>query len=198
MLLLILVLAAFLLGISYNYSGDDLQYAIVIESALSDDIFYHPAGGRAYEPQVDQTARPGGVPINLRYLFEWPTSIVTAKLWQVLGWNEGVILPIQVLRAIVGTLGILFFFLAVNQLCHHPLIAVLSSIGLAITISYWTYSTHLDQSINMMALISASFYVLVRQHKTGFTERGKFLIAALLALATLYNFTAILTAFVFG
>jgi len=182
------------------YSGDDLQYAMVIERAVTGKVFYHPEGGQSYQPESrDQVASsPERLPVNPRYLFEWPTSVVFAQLWQLLGWKENVIVPILVLRALVGAMGVLFFVLACYKLSGDKWIAIINSAGFATSAAYWTYSTHLDQSINMIALICLAFFILVWFRNSSRQNLYRVLIAITLALAALYNLTAMLTIFVFS
>ncbi len=106
----------------------------------------------------------------------------------------------QTLRVIVGALGLLFFFLAVRTLTGNGWLAGLSSAGLAVTVSYWTYSTRMDQSINMVALLCVAFYLLVRSKQNGTigSWRANLPLLAVLVLAAFYNFTGVLTAAVFG
>ncbi len=67
-----------------EYSGDDLQYTMVIERGAQGDLFYHPAGGQPYISQAEAAALepvPSPPPLNPRYLLEWPTSVLVARLW---------------------------------------------------------------------------------------------------------------------
>jgi hypothetical protein len=189
--------------LTYNYSGDDLQYSMLIELFTKNTLFYHPAGAREYIPQAEvQTPfyEANSAMVNPRYLLEWPTSILAGKVWRAAGWDGSVIVPIQAIRILVGALGLVFFFLAMNELLNDKRIAILCSVGLGIGGAYWSYSIHMDQSINMVLFLSLAFWVLARQYKRGFTLRGKIILAALLAMASFYNFTAALStlAFAFG
>jgi len=200
LLIFILTTAVYLIWSPSVYSGDDLQQAIVIQQLITGIPYYHPTGGRLYEPGLTETPNPAvqRIPINPRYLLELPTSALVAKLWDLAGWQGNVITPVITYRAVVGGLGVLFLFLALYILRGNAPIAFVASIGLALTSSYWTYSTHVDQSINMVALICLAFYVLVRQSKTGMTLGGKIGLATVLVFASFYNFTAMLTTIAFG
>lgn len=194
-------LLVYRLWLPNEFSGDDLQYTMVIQKAALGDFFYHPAGGQAYVPQ-DQVAflkhSPHAPSINPRYLLEWPTSTLAARLWSVFGWQGSSIVPIQAIRMIVGALGLVLFFLAVDQLISNHLLTLVATIGVGISDAYWIYSTHMDQSINMLALLCLAFYLFVRQSKTGTTLRKQMILAAVLAFASFYNFTAAVSAFAFA
>ena len=198
-LALLLPLAVYLLWTPLDYSGDDLQQSVVIHKSTYGGEFYHPAGGLLYEPGLLQAPPElAPLPIQPRYLFEYPTSILVAQLWKAAGWEGTVITPVQTFRAGVGALGILFMFLALRNLLNAPLIALIGSFGLAFTAAYWTYSTHVDQSINMMLFISLAFYLLVRQRTHPPSLRSKFLIVLVMAGASFYNFTAVFTTMAIG
>lgn len=197
---LILTVAVYVIWAPSVYSGDDLQQTIVIQQLITGIPYYHPTGGRLYEPGLTGKADPvvQRIPINPRYLLEIPTSALVAKIWDLAGWQGGVITPVITYRAIVGGLGVLFFFLALYTLRGNIIVAFTASLGLALTSSYWTYSTHVDQSINMVALICLAFYLLVRQSKSGMKLGGKIGLATILVFASFYNFTAVLTTLAFG
>lgn len=184
-----------------EYSGDDLQYTMVIERGAQGDLFYHPAGGQPYIPQAEAAALepvPSPPPLNPRYLLEWPTSVLVARLWGAFGWEGSAIVPIQAYRIIVGALGLVFFFFAINRLVSNKTLALLTTIGLGVGSAYFNYSTHQDQSINMLTLLCLAFYLLVRGSQDGLTLRGKIILAAVLAGASFYNFTAALSALAFA
>lgn len=183
----------------YTYSGDDLQYTMVIERGAQGGLFYHPAGGQEYVPQsvAAQTEYPPTAPVlNPRYLLEWPTSVFVAQIWGVFGFQGSDIVPIQAYRIIVGALGLVFFFLGVNCLVNDKRLALISAIGLGVGSAYFNYSTHQDQSINMLTLLTLAFYLLMR-NRGSMKLRGKILLAAVLAGASFYNFTGVLSAFAF-
>lgn len=195
------VLLLYGVWLPHEYSGDDLQYATVIQQSLEGRVLFHPVGetnfraGPGDEPS--STTAPG-VPVNPRYLLEWPTSVAVANGWQLFGWDGDVIKPILVLRLVVGALGIFFFFLAIHVLSVDTLSATLASVGLATTLGYWTYSTHLDQTINMIALLCIAFYLIALRVNDPGQTRIVPMLALTLAAATLYNFTALIPSLVFG
>ena len=195
----VLALLAYLVWLPRVYTGDDLQYAIVIERAVAGATFYHPAGGQLLGTADTPAGSSGNVPEpNVRYLLEYPTSISVARVWGLFGWDDGVIMPILFLRAMAGSLGILSFFLAISSLVGGLWIPALASLGLATSTAYWTYSTHLDQSINMVALACTAFYLLVKILKGHSKPRDYLLLVLTLAAATFFNLTAMLLALAAG
>lgn len=195
----VIPLALYLIWRPYVYSGDDLQQTMVIQEHVSGQVYYHPAGGRLYEPGLTERVHEArSMPVNPRYLLEVPTSIVVARIADGLGWQGSVITPVLIFRAVVGSLGVLFLFLALYELRCSGTAALLGSLGLGLTATYWTYSSHVDQSINMVALVALAFYLLVRLSRRGVTTRGMIVLAFVLVLASFYNFTAVLTVFAFG
>lgn len=187
--------------LSHAYTGDDLQYARDIHQAATGEMLYHPAGGRFYDPQSGGAQTDyyiWDVPINARYILEWPTSILVVKLWQRLGWSGDVIMPILTLRTLVGALGMLLFFLAIQTLCNDTLIAGISSMGLATSHAYWYYSTHLDYTINVTALVCLALYLMALQYRLSNPARSNSAPLVVLAMASFYSLTAGITTLVFA
>ena len=195
----VIPLLIYMLWVPNNYTGDDLQQAMVIQQVTYGGLYYHPEGLVFYDPAVDMLgAPPSPMPVQPRYLLEYPTSILMSRLWRALGWNDSIITPVLTLRALVGALGTGLMFLTLYSLRRNALIALLASLGLATTAAYWTYSTHIDQSVNLMAAISLAMFLLVRMRNRRPGLRGMLILAAVVALATFYNFTAIFTVFAIG
>jgi hypothetical protein len=198
---LVLAGAVFLYSIwlPHTYSSDDLQYAMAIAVASTGEIYYHPAGGQPYTPASATPPAAGRprVPLNPRYVLEMPTSVAVVGVWRLLGWAGTNILPILTFRIMVGALGLFCFYWAIFTVFAHIRLAVLASAGLGTSVAYWTYSTHLDQSMTMVALLCLAFWFLARQLRATSPAHSRLLLIVL-ALATLYNFTAILTVPVFA
>ncbi len=195
---LALVIALYRIWLPVSYSGDDLQYATVIELATSNKVLYHPTGTVDLRPagETITTASPlQRLQINIRYILEYPTAILEVGIWQAAGWDGNVILPVLWLRITEGVLGLLFFFLAVRRLSGSLWISLICALGLATTLSYWTYSTHLDQSISMVCFLCLALYLLtfIPESRTAFI-----ILPVAFALASLYNFTASIITLVSG
>jgi len=201
--LLVFVLAIFvyLFWLPVTYSGDDLQYTMLVERSALGRIFYHPAGGQPYVSQSIPDGliiEPSAPPINPRYLLEWPTSTLAVSVWKMFGWEGESIVPIQTIRIFVGAAGLTLFFFALGYLTNNQAIRMVGTLGLGIGVAYWTYSTHQDQSINMVALLAGAFLFFVMQFRQGITRGRMFILLILLVLASLYNFTAAMSALAFG
>lgn len=184
-----------------TFSGDDLQYTMLVERSALGRIFYHPAGGQPYVSQSIPDGlkiEPSAPPINPRYLFEWPTSTLAVSVWKMFGWEGESIVPIQTIRIFVGAAGLTLFFFALGYLTNNLVIRMVGTLGLGIGVAYWTYSTHQDQSINMVALLAGAFLMFVMQFRHGITRGRMFALLTLLVLASLYNFTAAMSAAAFG
>jgi hypothetical protein len=195
-MVLLLSAIVYLNSLSMSLSGDDIQYVMVIERAVNGGFFYHPAGEQAFIPRADldhEHLRPQGPPINPRYLAEWPTSVGAVLAWRLMGWQGDAITPILSLRAIVAAYGLMMVFFAVASIVGNRVIAAVAVTGLGSSVAYWTYGTHLDQSINMVAALGTSLFLYAR-----YLPRGGRMVSVLLFLslvvAALYNMTAVIPA----
>lgn len=197
----ILSLTMFAATLPSLHSGDDLQYAMVITGTVDGVLFYHPAGiGLAADSDAttDPDSAPDSIPINPRYLLEWPTSMVVYRMWKMAGWTEDALIPVQMFRALAGAAGatLLFFFL--TTVTTGVRTALLASIGAVTSSSYWTYSTTVDQSINFVVLLIAALLLVSLRLRRGVPSWLDYAIPAVLGIATLYNFTAVIGASVVG
>jgi hypothetical protein len=174
------------------YTPDDLQYAATIRTAVTGRPVYHPVGGA---PFPAPTRRPD-VPVNARYALDWPTSVAAVRVSRSLGWGNEID-SILVLRLLLGALGVTFFFMTILVAGRSLPAAVLAAAALATTSVYWTYSTHLDESVGMLAFTCVALYFLVRRLVLG-PSRYDMLAPVLLGIASLYNLTAAVTAVPFG
>jgi hypothetical protein len=170
------------------YTADDLQYAATVETAATGMPVYHPAGGPSFPAAP---LRPELV-VNPRYALDWPTSIGAVRLARRFGWDN-VIGAILATRILAGALGIAFFCATVLLLTRRVSIAVVVGAFLAVSLVYWTYSSHVDESIGMVAFTSAAVFFLARRFVRG-SSRWDVLVPVLLGVASLYNFTAVITA----
>jgi hypothetical protein len=188
--LIVFVLASALYGslLPRLYTSDDLQYAATIRTAVTGQPFYHPVGGPPFPAPVQ---RPD-VPVNPRYALDWPTSIGTVRASRSLGWHDEID-AILVTRVVMGAIGVTFFFMTVLLIARRRLVAALAAVALATSSAYWTYSTHLDESIGMMAFTCAALYFLVRRILSG-PSRYDLVVPLLLGVASLYNLTTVVTA----
>jgi hypothetical protein len=191
----IIVTAIYLIWPSHFYPPDSIQAAMEIQTDVSGTNYYHPSGQRPYDPNY-LVPNPAGTTqgINTRYFLEYPVSSLLYRIAELFGYDDYVIKPLLTFRALMGGLGALFFFLAIYELRRSLFIAALVSIGLGTAAGYWTFSTDLYQSINSVAIIALAFYVLVRLSRARPVRlRGKILLGAILALATLFNIMGVLS-----
>jgi hypothetical protein len=131
LLAFLLPLLLYLLWVPLDYSGDDLQQSMTIHRATYGGDFYHPTGGVYYDPErLNEAVVPGEMPVQPRYLLEYPTSILVARLWRAFGWQDGVITPVLLLRALVGALGALLMYATLLDLRRNALVALLATASL--------------------------------------------------------------------
>lgn len=188
---IIVFLLSFALYASFTprlYTSDDLQYAATIRAAVTGQPVYHPVGGVAFPTR----AQDPDVPVNVRYAFDWPTSVAAVRVSRSLGWHDE-INAILATRNLMGAIGITFFFMTVLLIARRIAVAALAAAALASSLVYWTYSTHLDESVGMMAFTCVALYFLVRRVVIG-RSRFDLLVPLLLGAASLYNLTAAVTA----
>ena len=169
------------------YTADDLQYAGVIRTAVTGVPVYHPVGG----PPFPAPAQDPEVPVNPRYALDWPTAVGAVRIAEGLGWHE--IDAIIAMRVLMGALGVTFFFQSLLLLSRRLSVATLASACLATSTVYWTYSTHMDESVGMLAFTCVALFFLTRQFVSG-SSRSDGLVPFFLGLASLYNLTALITA----
>jgi hypothetical protein len=183
----VLALALFGLFVPRLYTADDLQYASVVDTAVTGAIVYHPAGG---PPFPAPRLRPRIV-VNPRYALDWPTSIGAVRLARALGWHDEVGAIITT-RVLAGAAAVALFFASLLLLVKLPIAAVVAAL-LACSLVFWTYSTHMDETMGMVAFTCAALFFLSRRFVAGHSRRDV-LVPALLGVASLYNFTAAVTA----
>ncbi len=171
------------------YTPDDLQYAAVIRTAATGEPVYHPVGGPAFPASEQET----DVPVNPRYALDWPTSVGAVRLARSLGLSDEID-AILAIRVLMGAVGVTFFFLTVLRISRRFSVAAVTAGCLATSLVYWTYSTHLDESIAMLAFTCIALFFLARQVTHATPRSHDPLVPLFLGLASLYNFTALVTA----
>jgi len=188
---LVFIVSLAILGsfVPRSYSGDDLQYASVIRTAVTGEQLYHPVGSTPFP------APPGKphVSVNPRYALDWPASVAAVRVARALGWTGDEIDVIVSTRVLMGALGVAFFFLTVLIISGRPWVAALSAFCLGSSTVYWTYSTHADESMSMVAFTSVALYLLVRQLMDP-RARRRLGVPLFLGIASLFNLTAVATA----
>jgi hypothetical protein len=102
--------------------------------------------------------------------------------------------PIFALRSITGALGIALFFLSARAAGCSQFAAVAAAMGLGLSLSYWLYSLHPDQTIGFVA---ASLLAIVAALRIARGESRPWTVPLLLGglvLATLLNASAVFLA----
>lgn len=149
------VLLLFLLTTTTMHSGDDLQWIRKVESARHGKSFIHPA---STDPV--QVADDGGWPIQPRYLLAVPHAMGIVAVAEILGWSGRTIEPILVAHALLGALGVVFFYLALSQIVPGRW-SLAAALGLTVSQGWWYYSTHADYPMASYALSSVFLYFLL-------------------------------------
>lgn len=103
--------------LSHDYMGDGIQFAMSIESG-----------------SLEQILRPNHM---LYPLF----GLWFHRLWQLLGWQQGALLPLQILSAIAGALSVGLFYSVVKHSVSAPRSALLVTVGFGSSHAIWLYST---------------------------------------------------------
>lgn len=192
-LVFLTALALYTVWLPRDYSADDLQYAIVVEQATTGTTFYHPSGSVPFDPeraQTDAASSANRLSANPRYVLEWPTSYLAVTASRALGWRGTAIDPILATRIVAGALGLALFYLALRASGGGSGTTLAATAGLGTSAVYWTYSTHVDQSISMVVALCLALVLLALRRDARQFGRGDVPIALALALATLYNLTA--------
>lgn len=202
LLVFIILLAIYMLFPTQFHGGDALQAAIVVQRDVKGEHFYHPVGSLPYTPDYLSTATPPGSTqeMNTRYFLDYPMLTLANRVFQFFGYSGNVIMPIITYRSIVGALAAVFTFLGAWELTRTRWLALLVSLGLGLTASYWTFSTDIYQSITMAMLVAAAFYILVRLAKSEkrVNVAGLIILGAVLAFSVLHNIMTALALPAFG
>jgi hypothetical protein len=173
----------YLFTLSKNYSLDGLSFArLITEGDLGQPLFF----------QAEHLLFP---------LAGW----FWFSVWQLLGYDQGALLPLQVLNALLGALGVALFYLALRSLMTRraglpaPAIgtsgtawfALPPALALGVSFAYWFHSTGAEDQIASNAFLLASFLALTwARHRS----TGSWLVLAgvSLALAILLHATQVL------
>ncbi len=145
--------------LSRNYNGDGLQFVLSIESKYVAGFFQSN---------------------HLLYSF---VGFIVYELWRFLGWDQGAIIPLQILNAFGGALGLALFSLVVWRITKRWTVVLIATVGLGASLAYWEQSTDVEDEILSVALVILSVWFLLRSEDTGSRRRALFLIVSALATA---------------
>lgn len=187
----LIVLLVYIATLTSWHSGDDLQLALKVESAITGQPVLHPAFVSTIVSPPHTTRR---IPPEVRYFLELPTLQQIGSVSRIMNWSERATLPIQLTHVVFGTIAVVFFFLALVRFVPRNWSFVIS-LGLAFSYAWWYYSTHLDYTINSHAMSCIFLYLLVLLFYSKSEARLHWRVLALgivNALAILYLLTNIL------
>jgi len=152
------VLAVYALTLSCAYSGDDMQWIMQVESAVTGAPMLHPA---SLSPPQSPGVAASVWDAQPRYLLAIPASAALFGAARSAGWSTSALVPVQLAHALLGTLGVLWCYLALRRVVDERY-AALASLGLAASYAWWFYSTHPDYPMAAHALSCLFLFVAVR------------------------------------
>jgi hypothetical protein len=183
-----LVFGAYAMTRTYAHSGDDIQWMMRVEQAVTGVTVPHPASTSSPH---EAWSTPGGAALQPRYYLALPSTVLVLRGLGALGWSGPSIAPVQLLHALWGAVGIVWFFLAMRRVVG-PRWSAVAAIGLSTSYAWWYYGTHADYPMAAQALSCLFLYALVRLLDA---RRNAFMTGAVLgavaALALLYLETRI-------
>ena len=138
----LIVLIVYLLTLSDHYSPDSMAFALLVTK--------------------DEVGQP--LFFQAEHLFYPAIGWVWYQIWQFFGYGEGALRPLQILNALFGAGGAVFFFLSLRLLLGKirsgTVISLACALGLAFSYGYWYHSTGAEDQIIANAFALASFFVL--------------------------------------
>ncbi len=140
------------------HSGDDIGWMMRVEQAITGVALPHPASTRSPD---DVWSAPSAAALQPRYYLALPSTALVVQSVRVLGWSGPSIAPVQLLHALWGALGIVWFFLAMRRVVGLDWGAV-TAVGLSTSYAWWYYGTHADYPMAGQALSCLFLYALVR------------------------------------
>ena len=140
------------------HSGDDIQWMMRVEQAVTGVVVPHPASTSSPD---DAWSTPGAAALQPRYYLALPSAALAVHGARALGWSGPSITPVQLLHALWGALGIVWFFLAMRRVVG-PTWSALTALGLSTSYAWWYYGTHADYLMPAQALSALFLYALVR------------------------------------
>jgi hypothetical protein len=103
-----------------NYTGDSIRFAMVVES-----------------PELREILAPQRMLVH-------PLGLGFYRLWQLLGWSGGALLPLQVLAALAGAASVGLLCLIGRSVTGSPRLAALVALGFAVSAGTWLFSTEAE------------------------------------------------------
>lgn len=163
---LIAVIILYTSTLSRHYSADSLLYALVIESDRSDLL-------------VDPT-----------HLLLHPLGWFWYRMWILLGWSSGSLLPLQVLNVLGGASSVGLLYAIARRLSKVQDIAILTAAGFALSGGMWLLSVEAE-FVTIPLAFSLLVLWLVLTPPSRIVKRPSY--AVLLGLATVLAILSYLT-----
>jgi hypothetical protein len=138
------VFLVYLATLSHNYDGDGIQFAMDVESGDLANLL---------------------VPNHMLYpLF----GLWFFRGWQFFGWQQGALLPLQVLSALGGALSVGLMYAVSRRLTNSISITIASVVAVGFGVSYgmWVYSTDAESVTIPLALSMLVLLCLIPRHNS--------------------------------
>lgn len=141
-----------------------------------------------YASAAESTLYSSHSPFHLIYQ---PVGRLFYLLWGLFGYQGGAMLPMQVLNALAGALGVALFYVVLNKIVEDRFIALATSLMLAFSYSYWRYSVEAMPYVPMVLILVLSFVLMLRIPRINSRREALFLGMAN-GLAVLFNVGCVL------
>jgi hypothetical protein len=127
--------------------------------------------------------------LNPHHLIYNSLGLIVFRVWTLLGWKGGALLPLQMLNICLGSLGLVLFYILVSRRVERRLAGAVTG-ALAVTHGYWLYSVEVEVYILSVVFLAATLVVL--DHPQAGRRQAAMLAGGLLGGAMLAHQTNIL------
>jgi hypothetical protein len=132
-----------------------------------------------------------------KYVLYLPLARLWYEVWRWFGWTAGSSLPLQLLNAAIGALGVGLFFSTVLNIVSEPWIAVWAACSLGFSYGYWRYAlealTYPLASLFFIMFVRSLVAALSSRSARSFFQLG--LVNALLSLFLMSGLTLAIVVF---
>lgn len=127
---------------------------------------------------------PSGCLLANHVLYPWVT-IFFYRAWQLLGWDGGPLLPLQVFSAIAGATAVYFMYKIALLLSNSQRPALWIAAGFGLSAGIWSYSVDIESVTTPLAVSLLFIYILLLNSKPASIRKAALLgFVAALAIAT--------------
>ena len=173
--LALLALVLYVLTLSRHYTADSILFAATIES-------------EHWRWLVDPS-----------HPLLHPLGWVWYQVWKLLGWSGGAILPLQTLNAIGGASCAGLFFLIMHRISRSIMLAIITTVGFAVSGGLWFLSVEAEFVTIPMALMLLLFLIFLLYFGHGDGQNNHVAVLGIIgAVAVLTYASAILIILVVG